>query len=163
MGTMDYTYAERQRDVNAGLYMDFPLETLVGDRVDELFADFVVVNADIDVAAEDTNVVAVDIQVVDSDGEDLENVYALEVFITDDEAGETLAVTAPDGGVAVASEGEGAVLVALTANKHLQCITGSTGLLNLEITETGDDVFYVGVRLPNGKYVVSDACTFATS
>jgi hypothetical protein len=148
MSEFDYSYAERHdRDINAGLYVPFYIETPVED-------------VEFDVGDEATDIIPVAIQVVDPGGDALEEKFALELYVCSDAAGETVAA-ATNVEVAVVT---GAALVTHVAHEWFSLVTDDAGLLELTFTDTsgtGTETLYIGIKLPNGKYIVSDAITFA--
>lgn len=60
--------------------------------------------------------------------------------------------TATGGSTGIAAGGNGKIL-ALVAKKVFRAITTTAGLLDVIYTDTGTDVGYLGVRLPNGRVV----------
>lgn len=154
MSTMDYTYAERQRTVVDNLYNPLTLERPV-DSIQ------IVGDASIALAAEDTNAIVATITVLDIEGEAVERVTPIEIVIAEDDAG-TIATTAPDGAVAVPAEGSGSIDISFTAKKHLLCRTDASGVLELSITESGDNSFWIMAILPSGYVVISDELDFET-
>jgi len=143
MSTFDYTYEERQRDVNRGLYIPFYIETPVGD-------------ADIEVGAEAADVIEVTIQVVDPGGDPIEDVMSLMVTACSDAAGTTPVATT--GGIAATT---GAVIAELVADTSFQFTTDELGKAVLEVTDTNVADIFLGFTLPGGKYIVSDPLEFA--
>ena len=80
-------------------------------------------------------------------------------YISDDAAGDSIAATAPDGGVAIGTDG---LAVPVVANKAWQLVSESDGDIDLTLTHAaGADTFYLIVVLPSGQLVASDAITFA--
>lgn len=145
MGTFDYTHAERQRDINGGLYVPFYIESPVEDAEFTLAAETV------------GNMIEVTLQVVDPGGDAIEKTQQVVLFFASDE--DALTAEAMAGGVSVAT---GTLLQAVVADQHLVCLTDATGALVVELTDaTGAATYYLGVVLPNGKYVVSGAIVFA--
>lgn len=112
----------------------------------------------ITVGAEDTNVVNVAIQYEDVGGADLGVRGACLAYISDDANGDSIAATAPDGGWAIGTDG---LLIPVVANKAAYLVSESDGDVDVDVTESGTDTFYVIVVLPNGELVASDALSFA--
>lgn len=112
----------------------------------------------ITVAAEDTNVVNVAIQVIGGDDQDIDANVHLLVWLTDTEGADVVPGTAPDGGTAVGATG--VVLVELTADVLMLAVTDSNGNLELDVTESGAATWYLNVGLPGGGVAVSDVLTF---
>jgi len=111
------------------------------------------------VGSEAGNVINVAIQLKDADGEDLAaraNVYA---YLSDDANGDSIAGTAPDGGVAIGTDG---IADPITAGKSFRLGSEADGDIDLNITESGADTWYLVVVLPDGSLKVSGAITFAT-
>ena len=185
MGT-DYTYEERMnRDTTGDMY-DTPLDQAVAaEVVAELTSDvdylealadkfsldaeflagvqgavWPVFSAEIVVAAEATEAIAVGIQMKDVAGVDTAQLTNVKVYVTTD-----LAAT-PDGlpaNITVAAT-DGAVLAIETADIIYNCLTDSAGLLTLTFTDaTAQDItLYIQVVLPTGECINSGAITFAS-
>lgn len=112
----------------------------------------------ITVAAEDTNVVNVAIQVIGGDDQDIDANVHLLVWLTDTEGAAVVPGSAPSGGTAVGATG--VVLVELTADVLFLAVTDANGNLELDVTEAGAATWYLNVGLPGGGVVVSDVLTF---
>lgn len=144
----DYTFEERDRDVNAGLYQKFYIETPIGDM-------------EFTIGAEETEVIEVQAQMVDPAGDPMGVEYVLNFQCTSDATGETPA--APSGITIAATTGT--ILgnyPGYAANASFQVITDETGLAVFTFTDasTGTLTMYLACALPNGAFVVSDAITF---
>lgn len=129
-------------------------------EVDELADELsgLINTVDITVGAESSNVIDVDIQVIDtkSTPNNVEARRILEVFLSDSDGG-GVTETAPDG-VEVQS---GTPFNVITADKHLRLMTTANGAATVRISETGAGTWYLGVRLQD-RVVYSDAITFTT-
>jgi hypothetical protein len=79
------------------------------------------------------------------------------VYLSDDANGDSIAATAPDGGIAVGTDG---LAIPVVANKAFQCTTEADGDLDLTLTESGAATWYLAVVLPSGKLLVSTVITF---
>lgn len=113
---------------------------------------------DLTVGTESTNVITVSGQVQDGDGNDMATRCLLYFFLSDDANGDSLAATAPDGGVAAGTDGWVDII---TTGKSGYVMTEADGDFDIAITESGADTFYLGVRMPDGHVVMSGAITFA--
>lgn len=112
--------------------------------------------------SEDTNVVNVAIQLyADADGTiELDNVASVEIWISDAATGIGLAATAPDGGFAIGTDGD--ILAELVTSKFAIVQSEADGDIDIDVTESGTDTFYVALRVPaTGRVFVSGAATFA--
>ena len=103
-------------------------------------------------AAGASNVVEVTITPRDAVGAALAGVRTLEVWLSDDATGAGLTGTTASGTV-FAKSGEGTVLTAFTAKKHLSAQTKPAGTLVLQITDTAKTGFFVCVRNPSSGLV----------
>lgn len=112
----------------------------------------------ITIGAEDTNSINVALQ-LRSGGEDLAQVGIVEAYLSDAATGIGIAATAPDGDIAIGTDG--AILGELVADKYFILQSEADGDIDLDIGETGADTFYLVVILPGGSIKVSDAITFA--
>jgi len=81
---------------------------------------------------------AVEIQLEDAAGEDFGESGMVLAWVSDDAAGDVLAVTAPDGGVAIGTDG---TLFDVIANKMFWLKSEADGHIDLVITESGTDTF----------------------
>ncbi|MGB0385869.1 MAG: hypothetical protein ACPGWR_13705, partial [Ardenticatenaceae bacterium] len=107
---------------------------------------------------EATNAITVNVQVKDGNGGALAERKALMWYLSDDANGDSIAGTAPDGGIAGGTDG---VLIEWTANLAGLYISESDGDMDIVITESSVDTWYLVTVLPNGSLAVSDAITFA--
>lgn len=82
----------------------------------------------------------------------------IQAYLSDNDDGSTIAGTAPDGGVAIGSEG---LAIPLIAGKAFTLVTNADGEVDLDIEESGADTWYLVLLLPDGSILVSDALTFA--
>jgi hypothetical protein len=83
---------------------------------------------------------------------------SLMAYISDDSAGTGLAATAPDGGVAIGTNGD---LLQTVTDKMFMLTCNTAGLVDIDITQSGADTFYLVILDPDGGLTVSDAITFA--
>ncbi len=123
------------------------LNTLDGAPLDASFV----------IGAEAADVINVGIQLKDADGADIAvrgNVFA---YLSDDANGDSVAGTAPDGGVAVGTDG---LAIPVVAGKAFELISEADGDIDLDITESAGATWYLILVLPNGKLVASGAITF---
>ncbi len=110
------------------------------------------------VGAESNNVVNVAIQLKDGDGNNLLVSVSVHVYISDT-AGGAVAATAPDGGAAVGTNGT--KIDTITADKSYIFKTDSNGQLDIDVTESGTDTFYLNVINPlTGEIESSTVLTF---
>lgn len=118
----------------------------------------VAAGASFTVGDEDSNAINVAVQLTDRAGVDLAEAAALPFYLSDDDAGQTPSGTAPDGGIAIGTDG---ALIEHTDNVAGLAIFEADGALDIDITESGTETFYLNVVLPNGKIATSGAITFA--
>lgn len=117
-------------------------------------------SVDYTIGAEDTNAITVAVQLNGPDpAQALNGVGVVEMWLSDAATGIGLVATAPDGGVAAGTDG--AILTEYTANKHWSAQSETDGDIDIVVTESGVDTFYLATKLPNGTIQVSDAITFA--
>lgn len=98
-------------------------------------------------AAGAANVANVTVTPRDAAGAALTGVRTLEMWLSDAATGAGLAAATASGTV-TAKSGEGTVLTAFTAKKHLSAQTKAAGTFVLEITDTAKTGFYVCVKNP---------------
>lgn len=114
--------------------------------------------ASLSVGAEAGNAIVVSIQLQDMNGNDLANRGSVLAYLSDDANGDSVAATAPDGGVAIGTDG---LAIPLVAGKCFLLTSEADGDIDLELTESGADTWYLVVVLPHGELAVSGAITFA--
>ncbi|MCB1463254.1 MAG: hypothetical protein KDJ90_12705 [Nitratireductor sp.] len=116
------------------------------------------ITAEITVGAEAGNAINVAIQLKDSAGDDLAVRGSLMAYLSDDANGDSIAGTAPDGNVAVGTDG---LLIPIVADKAFWLTSEADGDIDLNVGESGADTWYLILVLPDGTLVASDAITFA--
>ena len=102
-----------------------------------------------------TDEMDITITVQDAAGATIAAVHQLEVWITDDADALTLTGTAASGALTAV---DGGILSALTAKKHIICVTPATGIINLSLVDSANTAGeVVCVKLPNGSISKSAA------
>ena len=116
------------------------------------------VDATITVGAEAANVRAITIQLLDANGKDIDHVEEVELvlFLTADKL--AYVVTGGSTGIAIGTDG---ALSTIIAKKVFRATSEADGDIDLTWTDTGTEAAFLGVKLPNGRYVMSDALTNA--
>jgi hypothetical protein len=117
-----------------------------------------VAGASIAVAAEDTNVRAITIQLKDANGADIASRQAVHVAVLADANGDAFVSTGGSTGIAIGTDG---ALLAIVAKKLFLAISEADGDIDLTWTDTGTEAAYLAVILPSGKMVISAALTNA--
>lgn len=112
------------------------------------------VDASITVGAEDTNVRAITIQLKDANGNDINYVEEVELvlFLTADRL--AYVTTGGSTGIAIGTDG---ALSTIVAKKVFRATSEADGDIDLTWTDTGTEVAFLGVKLPNGRYVMSSS------
>ena len=116
------------------------------------------VDATITVGAEAANVRAITIQLLDADGQDIDYAETVEVIMYLDAAQAAFVATGGSTGIEIGTDG---ALLAVVAKKYFIATSESDGDIDLTWTDTGTEVAYLGLRLPNGRVIISDALTNA--
>jgi hypothetical protein len=116
------------------------------------------VDASISVSAEDTNVRTITIQLKDAAGNDIDYVETVEImmFLTADRL--AFVVTGGSTGIAIGTDG---ALLTVVAKKYFIATSEADGDIDLTWTDTGTEAAFLGLRLPNGRFVMSSALTNA--
>lgn len=115
-------------------------------------------DVDFVIGAQAGDVINVGLQLNNADGTALATRAALYAYLSDDANGDSIAATAPDGGVAIGTDG---LAIPLVAAKAFLLVSEADGDIDLDITESGATTWYLVLLLPNGKLVASAAITFA--
>lgn len=116
------------------------------------------VDAVITVGAESANVRAITIQLKDADGEDINYVEEVDIVLFLNSARTAYVVTGGSTGIAIGADG---ALQTILAKKVFRATSESDGDIDLTWTDTGTEVAFLGVKLPNGRFVMSSALTNA--
>lgn len=111
------------------------------------------VDASVVVSAESTNVRTITIQLKDINGKDINYVETVGVFVFTDATRTAFAVTGGSTGIAIGTDG---ALLALVAKKSFWATSEADGDIDLTYTDTGTEACYIGIRLPNGRFVMGD-------
>ena len=120
--------------------------------------DQLLLDAKFTVAAESNDIINVAIQLIDRDNKnDLAERGGIRWYLSDDANGDSIASSAPSGGIAIGTDG---VAEETTANKAGFVTSESDGDIDFNITETGDGFFYLAAVMPDGKVMVSGIIDF---
>lgn len=110
-------------------------------------------DASIAVSSETTNVRTVTIQLKDIHGNDLAYVGDVWIGVFSDTT-RTAFATGGSTGLAIGTDG---ALLAVVAKKLFLATSESDGDIDMTWTDTGTESVSVGIRLPTGRWVMSDA------
>jgi hypothetical protein len=110
------------------------------------------VNATITIGDEAANVRAITIQLLDADGNDINYVETVDLILFGDATMTAFATTGGSTGIAVGTDG---AVLDVVAKKLFVATCESDGDIDLTWTDTGTEAVYLGVRLPNGRVVLS--------
>lgn len=119
------------------------------------------VGATITVGAEGASVAnqrAITVQLTDAAGSNMDAVSEVELIMFLNSGGSDFVATGGSTGIAIGASGK---LLTIVAKKLFRALTTSAGLLALTWTDTGTEAAFLGVKLPNGKIVMSTALTNA--
>ena len=119
------------------------------------------VDATITVSAEgatNANQRDITIQLKDADGADIDYVEEVELIMFLNAARTAYVVTGGSTGIAIGTDG---ALQTIVAKKVFRATSEADGDLDLTYVDTGTEIAFLGVRLPNGRYVMSSALTNA--
>jgi hypothetical protein len=111
-------------------------------------------DASITVGAENTNVRAITIQLKDAYGNDLAHAQVVKVYVFSNATMQSLA-TGGSTGIAIGTDGT--ILNTILAKKIFDVVSEADGDIDLTWTDTGTESVVLGVQLPNGRMVLSDA------
>lgn len=110
------------------------------------------------IGAEATNAINVAIQLVDRDnGNEITERVGMTWYLASNATGDAIA-TAPDGGIAIGTDG---LLLEWTANVSGLVISEVDGDIDVTLTESTAKSFYLVLVAPDGKIYPSAAITFA--
>lgn len=117
-----------------------------------------VAGARITVGAEVANVRQIGVQLLDRAGRDISYRAAVRLAVLADANGDAFVAVGGTTGLAIGAGGDG-TLIPLVAKKLFEAISEADGDIDLQWTDTGTDVAYLAVILPNGAMVISAALT----
>lgn len=112
-------------------------------------------HAVITVGAENANVRAIQIQLKDANGDDVTVGEVVKVYMFTDATRVALATTGGSTGIAIGTDGT--ILRTITAKKQFEVISEADGDIDLTWTDTGTESVVLGVQLPSGVWVMSEA------
>jgi len=119
------------------------------------------VGATITVSAEGTggaDTRTITIQFTDAAGANMDAIVRGELIVLLNAAGDSFVVTGGSTGIAQGASGK---VLATVAKKVFKYISTTAGLLVVTWLDTGTEVAFLGVVLPNGEIVISSALTNA--
>lgn len=116
------------------------------------------VDCSITVGAEVGDARAITIQLKDANGNDINYVETVELILFLNAARTAFVVTGGSTGIAIGTDG---ALLAVVAKKYFLATSEADGDIDLTWTDSGTEAAYLGVRLPNGRIVMSSALTNA--
>ena len=112
------------------------------------------------IGAEASNVINVGIQLEDADGVAVAAIGVVTAFLSDASTGIGISAAAPDGSVAIGTDG--AIIVEHVTDLAWILQSEADGDIDLDINDvTGTPTWHLVVVLANGTMVVSAAITFA--
>jgi len=114
--------------------------------------------ATITVGSEAADVINVAVQLLDADDNEIAARGSVPFYLADDATGDTVTGTAPDGGIAIGTDG---AMIEWTANAAGLLVSEADGDIDIDMTESGTATWYLILVMPNGKLVASGAITFA--
>lgn len=116
------------------------------------------VDATITVGAESTDVRQISITLKDAYGNAINYAEMVEIVVLLNSGGTDFVATGGSTGIAIGASGK---LLTVIAKKLFRAISTTAGVIALTWTDTGTEAAYLGVRLPNGRIIVSAALTNA--
>lgn len=117
------------------------------------------VDAVVTVGDEAANVRQISIQLRDARGNNINRVTEVEIGVFLNNNRTAYVVTGGSTGIAIGASG---ALLAVVAKKRFLATSTAAGLITLTYTDTADEAGYIGVKLPNGNWVMgSQALTNA--
>lgn len=112
------------------------------------------VQASISVGAEVADVRTITITLKDRRGNPINYAQLVEIGVYTSAAGVDFVATGGSTGIAIGASGK---LLTVVAKKLFKAISNTSGVIALTWTDTGTETFAIGVKLPNGRVVMSTA------
>ena len=148
--TVEGNLKEASGDYDATLVVDFM------DAEEDTSSD--IGGCTFTVGAEAANVINVAIQLLNTAGSALTGRGVVEVYLSDDANGDSVASSAEGWAIGT----DGTILKSDASNHSSLIISEVDGDIDIDITEsTGADTYFLVVVLPGGRKVISDAIVFA--
>lgn len=113
------------------------------------------------VGTEGSNTINVSLQFIGLDQANISERIAFDWYLSGDADGDGQLATAPNGGVAIGTDGFILEAWTTTTDTVGKGLTTSTGAIDFDITDTTTPTMYLIVILPSGKIIPSGAITFA--
>ena len=110
------------------------------------------VNATVTLGAEAGDTIPITIQLLDAAGRDLDYVEEVSIAIFANVGRTAYATSGGSTGIAIGTDG---ALLTVIAKKRFFATCEADGDLDLYWTDTGTEVAFIGLKLPNGKWVMS--------
>jgi hypothetical protein len=101
---------------------------------------------------------AITVQLKDIDGNAIAYRELVELVVLLDANGSDFVATGGSTGIAIGANGK---LLTMVTKKLFKAVSDATGLITLTWTDSGTEVAFLGVQLPNGRIVISAALTNA--
>jgi len=144
-----------EEDVDAN---DYCAIRVLNDGGGGAVASGVAFTASFVIGAEAANVINVGVQLKDADGVDLAVHGSVFGYLSDDANGNSITATVPSGGFVIGTDG---LAIEVVADKAAHFISEADGDIDINITHTGTNDYYLVLVMPNGKLVVSAIINFA--
>jgi hypothetical protein len=100
-----------------------------------------------------SNEVNVDIQVVDNNGDDVEETFLLDVWLSEAETG-VISSDAPSGNFTVETTGTLVYPLSATTSDHIMVMTDATGTCRLSLIDSAKLAYYICVKEPRSGRTV---------
>ena len=121
----------------------------------DFFATYAPMQAAITTGADAGGSATLNIQLKDNNGDELTTRACIFAYLSDDANGDSVAGTAPDGGVAAGTDG---VLIPVVAGKAFMLVSEADGDIDVVVTESATDTWYLVLVGPLGNLMaISDA------
>jgi len=133
-------------------------KTSLVSSINEVVDSLLIGSITFSIGTETDEVIRISGQLKDKEGNNLAIPVGIQVYLSDNANGLSLAATAPSGGWVIGTTG---ILLSLIANKSATIISNATGNFDLDITEVTAKSFYLVVIMPLGNLVISSAITFS--
>ena len=117
-----------------------------------------VAGASITVGAEASDARAITVQLKDGQAQNITFAAEVELVLLLNAGGTDYVATGGSTGLAIGASGK---LQTLVTKKRFKALSTAAGVIALTWTDTGTEAAYLGVKLPNGRMVISAALTNA--
>lgn len=132
-----------------------------GSIVEQILTPLPIASVSFTVGGEAGDVINVSIQLRNESAVVVQERSSILMYLSDDSNGDGITGTSPNGGMQIGTNGFELADIGDFTERALWLQTSATGVVDIDIIETGVDTWFMVIVLPGGIIAVSAAITFA--